>query len=240
VPQTLTLNDQNRDLPLALFTASAGLISALITICLNYPIRHFAALLNNRWGLGFILLPGAMFGLVFSSCLAFRGYLRSLWKATVIGAAFGSTYYLSMWIAFNVELYSPFGSSGNEVESVSNSAMFAGGLVGAFLVIGGVSVLLNSRIAWGRRVLKGIYWSPVGGILGVLGWTLGPFLGMVIWSVVHPLGLTAPTETFQNARGETSHMYSLWIVWQTGIGLALGLVLDDNPANEVVRKSSVR
>jgi hypothetical protein len=239
VPQTLTLNDQNRELPLALFTASAGLISALITICLNYPIRYFAALLNSRWGLGSILLPGAMFGLVFSGCLAFRGYLRNPWKSIVIGAAFGLSYYLSMWIAINVELYSPFGRPGNEVGLVSNSAMFAGGLVGAFLVVGAVSVL-NSRIAWERRVLKGIYWSPVGGILGVIGWTLGPYLGMVIWSVVHALGLTAPTETFQNARGETSHMYSLWIVWQTGIGLVLGLVLRDNPANEAPKAFDVR
>ena len=30
-------------------------------------------------------------------------------------------------------------------------------------------------------------------------------------------------------------MYSLWIVWQTAIGLALGLVLDDKAANEVIR-----
>jgi hypothetical protein len=235
VPQTLTLNDQNRELPLSLLTSSAGLISSLIDVCLNYPIGSHAAQLSNRWGFGFIFFPGVTFGLTVSSCLAFRGYLRRPWKAIGITAAFGLSYYLSIRVAGTIELYSPFGRSGNEVALVSKSALFAGGLVGAFLVIGAVSVLLNSRIEWERRVLKDVYWSPVGGILGVLGWTLGPFLGMVIWSVVHPLGLTAPTETIQNARGETSHMYSLWIVWQTGIGLALGLVLDDNAANEVVR-----
>jgi hypothetical protein len=240
VAQTLTLNDHNRDLPLALLTASAGLISALIAVCLNYPIGRYAAQLRKLWGFGFIFLPGAMFGLIISSCLAFRGYLRDVWKAIVITAFFGHSYYVSIWIAGAVELYLPFGGPGNEGASVSTPALFAGGLVGAFLVVGVVSVLLNRRIPWDRCVLEGMYWSPVGGILGLLGWTLGPSLGMATWLVVQPLGVTAPTETFQNARGYTSHMYSLWIVWQTGIGILLGAILHGNRSNEVVPKPHVR
>jgi len=240
VPQALTLNDQNRDLPLALLTACAGFISALIAICLDYPIGRYAALLNKRWAFGFIFLPGAMFGLMVSSCLALRGYLRNFWKAIVITTVFGLSYYLSIWIAVAVELYSPFGGAGDHDTSVSTPALFAGGLAGAFLVVSVISVLLNPRIPWHRHVLKDMCWSPVGGILGLLGWTLGPSLGMAIWLVVQPLGITAPTETFQNARGETSHIYSLWIVWQTGIGILLGLILHDNRANEVVAKPHVR
>jgi hypothetical protein len=233
------MNGQKRDLPLVLLTASAGLISALTAICLNFPIGRYAPLLSNRLGFGFIFLPGTVIGLVVWSCLAFRRYLHDPWKAIVISDAFGLSYYLSIWIAFTVELCSPLGRPGDEDALISKSALFAGGLAGTFMALGAVSVSMNSDIAWEHRMLTVLYWSLVGGILGVLGWTLGPFLGMALWSVIHPLGLTAPTDTSQNARGETSHRYSIWTVWQTGMGLLLGLVLHGYRANEVVPKARV-
>jgi hypothetical protein len=39
------------------------------------------------------------------------------------------------------------------------------------------------------------------------------------------MNLTAPTETLLNAQGETSHTYSLWAVWQAGMGFAIGLIV---------------
>jgi hypothetical protein len=62
-----------------------------------------------------------------------------------------------------------------------------------------------------------------------------PFVGMAVWFVVHALGLTIPTETSQNAHGETSHMYSLWVVWQTGMGGLLGLLLHSGMRRKVER-----
>lgn len=97
-------------------------------------------------------------------------------------------------------------------------------MLGAFLVLGAVS-LLKSEIGWRRRAFNCLCWAPVGGVLGIVGWALGPTLGMALWSVAHTMGFTPPDETFQNARGDTSHMYSLWVVWQTGVGFLLGLVL---------------
>ena len=179
--------------PLSLLTSSAGLVPGIDRRLSTHPMGSYAAQLNNLWGFGFIFFPGVTFGLTVSSCLALRGYLRDPWEAIVITAVFGLSYYLSIRVAGTIELNSPFGRSGNEVASVSKSALFAGGLVGAFLVVGALSVLLNSHIAWERRVLKGIYWSPVGGILGVLRWAPGPFWE---WSFGRraSLGLTAPTK----------------------------------------------
>ena len=178
------MNGQKRDLPLVLLTASAGLISALAAICLNFPIGRYAPLLSNRLGFGFIFLPGTVFGLVVWSCLAFRRYLHDPWKAIVISDIFGLSYYLFIWIAFTVELCSPFGRPGDEDALISKSALFAGGLAGTFMALGAVSVPMNSGIAWEHRMLTVLYGSLVGGILGVLGWTLGPFLGMALWLVI--------------------------------------------------------
>jgi len=50
---------------------------------------------------------------------------------------------------------------------------------------------------------------------------------MTLWQIVHSMNLTAPTETFQNAKlGETSRMFSLWVIWQVGMGFVLGLVVN--------------
>jgi hypothetical protein len=100
-------------------------------------------------------------------------------------------------------------------------------------VLCAMSLLLDSEIAWQSRLLAALRWSPVGAVLGIVGWALGPFPGMAIWFVAHALRLTVPTETSQNALGLTSHMYSLWIVWQTGKGGLLGLVLHSGTRRKV-------
>jgi hypothetical protein len=210
-----TLTYQKRDRKLMLLTASAGLLAALISICGAYPL--------GRHGLHFF--PGAAFGAIISGCFALRRYLRDVWKAIAITATSTFAYYASMQTAAGVELYSPFALREREDATVSAAALFAGGLVGAFLVLCAVSLLLDSETAWRHRVLKSVYWSPVGGVLGIVGW-VGPSLGMALWSVFHSMGLTVPGETFQNALyGQTSHVYSLWVVWQIGLGFVLGLVL---------------
>jgi hypothetical protein len=37
------------------------------------------------------------------------------------------------------------------------------------------------------------------GALAVIGWALGPYFGIHLWSALHALGYTPPHETFQNA-----------------------------------------
>jgi hypothetical protein len=65
----------------------------------------------------------------------------------------------------------------------------------------------------------------VGGILGVIGWALGPSLGMAIWYGAHGLGLTAPDETSRNSLGQHSDVFALNVVWQTGMALVLAIML---------------
>jgi hypothetical protein len=201
--------------PLMVLGALAGLLSALLIIFAVYPLGPTALL----------FLPGAAFGALLALGLFLFGALSNLGKGIALVIAFSLAYYLSVQAAFAVELYSPFGRPENEHGALSNLTLFVGGFVGAFLVLSAASLLLNSQLAWQRRLLHALYWSPVGGILGILGWALGPSLGMAIWSVAHSLHLNEPTETAQSALGQSGHLYSLWVVWQTGIGILLGLVM---------------
>ncbi len=226
------MNSQKRDPALMLLTASGGLISALITSCASFPLGHFAVSQNNRL-LDFsqIFFPGAVFGAIASGCFALRRYLRDLWKAIAITAAFSVAYFFADLAAVEVSLH-PFGLVPHDrIGEVTDPALVAGGLTGAFCIICAVSLLLNSRLTWQRRMLKALCWTPVGAVLGVVGWVLGPSLGIALWQIVHSMNLTAPTETFRNAQGRTSHMFSLWAVWQAGVGFVLGLVVNGKQHN---------
>lgn len=216
---------RKRDPALILLTASGGLLSALITMCLTFVVGQFAER-NNRL-LNFsnaFVVPGTVFGVIISCCFALRGYSRSLWKFTVITFASSTAYLVAFWVAVGIEAYSPLLASG-EKGNVSGQALFVGGLAGAFLIISAVSLLLNTGTTGQNRMLKILGWTPVGGFLGILGWALGPSLGIVLWQIVHSMNLTASTEMPQNAQGYRSSILSLWAVWQAGMGFVLGLVV---------------
>ena len=218
-------NSQRRDWTLALLGATAGLVSALMTMCVSYPFGHYAASRGGFVDFCQILVPGTVFAVMVSCCFAVLGYLHHVWRAIGIVLTLALSYCLSVWVATGVELNSPFLSNSNR-GNVSGQALFVGGLVGAFFTLCAVSFLLSSGSSWQRRLAKVLCWTPLGGFLGVAGWALGPVLGMAFWQVVHAMNLTGPTETFRNAQGQTSHMYSLWAVWQTGMGFAFGLFVD--------------
>jgi len=211
------MKDQERSYKLVLLLGIAGLTSALLDICLAYSpaVRyHFA------------LLPGTLFGGTLSACFALCGYFRRIWNMLAIPATTTLAYYVSFLAGGAVEFYSPFGAPEHEAANVSAAALFAGGVSGALLILGVVSLFLGSEVTLLCRVTRALYRSPLGGVLGMVGWALGPSLGMALWSAAHFIGLTVPTETFQNALyGQTSRVYSLWVVWQTGLGILLGLLV---------------
>jgi hypothetical protein len=193
--RTNTIAPQERHLTLALLTASAGLISALLSVGMTY---------YPTWLHGFPFFPGTIFGVVVSVSCVLGGYLHGLWKTVAITATSTIAYYVSFLAAGDVELH--FGQSRDG--SISSGALLAGGLTGAVLVLCAMSLLLDSEIAWQSRLLAALRWSPVGAVLGIVGWALGPFLGMAIWFVAHALRLTVPTETSQKCiRADESHVF---------------------------------
>ena len=207
------MNGQKRDWTLVLLTGCAGLIAALIAISVSIPLGHYAATRNSLLSFSqFYFFPGGMFGAIVSGCFALQRYLGSLRTFVVITIASMTAYFVSVCVAVAVESYSPFLPS-QERGDVSGQALFLGGLAGAFCIICTVSLLFNSGLTWQRRIIKALCWTPVGAILAVIGWALGPSLGVA-------LNLAAPADTFKN------HLFSLWAVWQAGIGFVLGLVVE--------------
>jgi hypothetical protein len=209
---------------------SAGLLSGLITAALVYPAGK----------IGWYVL-GGVFGAIMALALAMCELLSGLWKAIVLPVATAASYYLSMYAAGFVELGI---NSGNftmgQSPTVSPVSLFAGGVVGGFFVLSVISILIHPKVGLRTIAVKSIAWSLVGGVLGIIGWALGPTLGMAIWSGVRDVGLTAPTETFQNALGEPSHRDSLFVVWQTGMALVLAVLLRRYEAKSpVTRHTSI-
>jgi hypothetical protein len=197
------------------FLSLAGLLSGLVTAGLVYPTGK----------LGWNVL-GAPFGAVMAVALAMCGVLRGLWKAILLPVATAAAFYLSFMKAGIVEIKFPWQIwSTGELTPPEPVALFVGGFVGGFLVLGIILILIHAEVGIRTLALKMAIGSLVGGILGVIGWSLGPSLGMVIWSGVRDVGLTAPTESFQNALGESSHRDSLFVVWQTGMALLLAIML---------------
>jgi len=213
-----------RDLALIWSMALAGLMSALIAVCTSYSVGlHAASQYNNSMKFGQTYLPGAIFGVIISCCLALWGYLRRPWKFVVVTIASTIAYFVSFSVAVSVELYSPFVVPAKRGD-VSGQALFVGGLAGAFCVTCALAILVNSGLPWHRRLDKAIYWSTAGAFLGVIGWALGPSLGLALWHIAHSMGLGPPADQYRN------HIFSLWAIWQVGMGLVLGFLVNGNRA----------
>lgn len=194
----------------------AGLLSGLVTTGLEYPIGK-----DGMYALG------CVFGAFVAVALVVCGVLRQFWRAILLPFAAAGAFYLS-WLAAGIV---GFGLASRDpyVDQPFIGypiAMFVGGVVGGFVVLGTISILVHPKVGIRTIAVNTSAWSLVGGVLGIVGWLLGPSLGMVIWSGVHGLGLAVPTESSQNALyGQSSHVYSLFVVWQTGMALVLAIML---------------
>jgi len=194
----------------------AGLLSGFITAAFVF-----------RFGKHGMYTLGGLFGAIMADALVVCGLLRGLWKAILL-IAVSAVAFLSSWYAAGVvELGLDLRTwSMGQAPTNYPVSMFAGGAVGGFIVLAAISVLVYPKLGMRTLAVKTVVGSLVGGILGVVGWWLGPSLGMVIWSGVHDLGLTSPKESFWNAlSGDTKNAYSLFVVWQTGMALVLAFVL---------------
>jgi len=209
------MQDSRFDWRSAVLISAAGFISGLVTAALTYPSGNAG-----------IKVLGSVFGIFIAVALLWCRVLRDPWRAILLPVATALALYLALFTAAFVEVILP-----SERFDMGNSpfpspvALFAGGLVGAFLVMIAVSLLVPRGVPINPIALGVVCSSVCGGVLGVIGWALGPTLGIAVWSGLHSLGLTAPDETILNARGETSHMLSLFIVWQSGLAVIIALVL---------------
>lgn len=180
----------------------------------------------------FLTIPLAISGILDS------GILYSLLKALGLIAVSTTAYFLACMTAIGTQLSSPQIVPSSERwdtgtnEPASGIALFVGGLVGGFLVFAGVIFSTRREINKGIRTRKIIQGTLLGGALGIASWALRSSLGAATWNLLHAFGLTPPWELTPREwfhgkydYGQRSRMYSLYVVWQTGVATAAGIML---------------
>jgi hypothetical protein len=186
---------------------------------------------------------GVVFGIFLATPLAISGILGSRildstlkWLGLI--AVSSAAYYLAYMAAVGLQMNFPQIVPETErwdmgtAEPASPTALFVGGLVGGFLIFVSVVFLAGPRLNKGARSQEIIRGALLGGALGIAGWALRSSIGVAAWNLFHSFGLTPPWELSPthwyhgiNDYGERTRMYSLYIVWQTGIAAATGIML---------------
>jgi len=198
----------------------AGLASGVFT----------AALCEGNFSSGL----GVPFAAIITFCLAIARVARSSWRLLCFFALVACIFGISVCSA---EL-ADFSFAGRE--RYHPTSMFVGGMIGGFLILSGAFILFRPKTSISAAAREALCWSVLAGALSPIAWALGPSLGIWIWSALHAVGLTTPANTLSSATpadtlsnalyGETgygplSRLFALFVVWQAGMGFALGMTL---------------
>ncbi len=202
----------------------AGLLSALCTV-------FFTAIGPGVYLAGFFFGAGVTLPLIRSKILNQR---PAFYLLTVVIFAQLSSVLAAFFVQSHLTLPNAATWSMGHTETLSPISLFVGGLVGGFLVFGEALYLLHRGIGWGPAVTKAFMLALVAGALGVIGWALGPSLGTVITRLCYAAHLSAtapsPYDPLSGYR-EPAVEYSLYLVWQTGVGVILGMLVRPTDRN---------
>jgi len=165
-------------------------------------------------GLGGFVVMGLPFAAAVTCSLAITGIVREVWKGMFVLIAISAAFYASLWLTVFVELSLPWKNWGDMGASpnVSPVSLFAGGMTGGFLVMAIVFLVAYPEMHQSTRILKAVCWSVIPGVLTIIGWSLGS------------MGLLVPRQ-HTGEGNDTANWYSLIILWQSGMGLLLGILL---------------
>lgn len=202
----------------------SGFVSGLVTSVLTRRADH--------------MLNGIVFALFLACCLGILGILHSYWKAATLIVITTAAYFIAYGAAFGIQLQFPDivrqaerGDMGSS-EPASPIALFVGGLVGGFIVLDALMILFSQEKTFRGLMRKVLVGTVLSGILGVVGWALRSSVGSGVWHVFHVFNLTPPGELSPRDYyhgefdyGETSRMYSIYVVWQTGVAAVAAVML---------------
>ena len=193
-----------RDYRLVGSLTAAGILSGLVSSL--FPL---SAVFTGAW-LGLAIVA---YLFVFRR---FRSPTRGLGFVAVSAAAYYAAMMSAMFAPLRIESLD-FLNVGSPPPR-SDQMLFAG-IVGGFIVFLAAYLLFCPQKKIWPTLLEAFLWSLPCGILGVAGWSSGPVLGKALW-VAFPRWLT----TGDNAN-DAPYIYSLFLVWQTGAGVLLGIAL---------------
>jgi hypothetical protein len=207
-----------------------GLVSAVLSILIPALLtaRGSPVFMGSSLGLGPWDIFGAMISVYF---WAFAG-VRFVTKAIGLVVASTVAYFVAMILGMfaGMALSSAMGFQLNTESAELGAGMVAplliAGTTGAFLII--VAVLrLYSEDTWRGVLSKAFQWSWVGGVFALLGWGLGPSLGEAIWSALDSVALSDLGREMLTHDATPLNGFSLHIVWQVGMAVALGVMLSE-------------
>jgi len=221
------LADANTGNKLVMLLALGGLLSGLLTSVLTLGAQEAPT------------FSGIILGSAIAGCLAISGVVPSGWKAFGMIAVTTAAYLFSFAVAFGVQMtycqIVPNAERWNNCtnEPASPIALFFGGCAGGFLMLGAVAFFFRPGLNQGTLAMTALLGAVLGGALGVAGWALRSAVGVPVWHLLHALHLTPiwgqhpPQWWFHDEYdyGTSSRVYSLYVVWQTGIALAAGILL---------------
>ena len=156
-------------------------------------------IISTRWPGGFTFLGGVFGALVATYFVIFEGarnWLKIFGFVLACTAAFAASFFLSL------PLYGMFDGIHNSPTHVviPLPVYFVAGFAGAYIVFFAGLEAFSSRPPRGKQLLKLLLWAIGGGLLGVFG------------------GGAANVDT-------SEHFYLLFVIWQPGAALLLGLLL---------------
>jgi hypothetical protein len=207
----------------------AGLLSSLLTV---WSLRSLG--IYDMFGVGMI------FGIVLACCFCLCFGVRSPWK---LGG-----FVITSVVAYPVALFSigpaPFGFlalpftypavfivkalglSHARQGQIYPATLFGPGVVGAVLVLAaGLFAISSQKQSSARIMLKAFIGALVAGVLGAVGYASGQSLGLILWKVIHAPGGPVSYNTYQTALASGDpNFYSMYVMWQMGVALVLGLL----------------
>lgn len=194
------------------------MLAAALSILLPQLVIHV------HWGAWIAAFLGELIGDLFGLVLAIYMWLsvpgRPVWRAIGFVSASTLAYPLAGLAGFfSAGLISRVGDVA--LQSAPAFSFFVGGAAGGFIVLLAALLMFSSETKVSRIFLQTLQWSMVAGVLGLVGSYLGPTLGGWSGSVVHGWHFLS----FPRNTPDAENTYSLFLVWQSGMGAVLGNLL---------------
>lgn len=165
-----------------------------------------------------LYVEGALFGAVIAIALQKIGVFdqrQAGWFIAVSTLA----YYLCLALVLKVGVFTP------NADSHSSTPLILAGCVGGLLVVSGALLLLRPAPRIHVILVGASCGAACGALLSAVGLALAPSLGLVVSKLLYNLPLHLSHESDPLNRYSLQSFYALSLVWQTGMGFVLGLML---------------
>lgn len=169
---------------------------------------------------------GAIFGFVLIFYWrVFQGF-RSFWRSAAFLLVCIAAYFCAIICGVNAPPFLLFLSPlmprqlAHEFE-----VCLTGGILGGAIVFLAAVLFLPNRAQWKHVPLNLVAFALLSGLLGILGWALGPYLGPPIWYLLQATHLAQQYRSSPDQPSGGVNFHSLFVVWQLGAASLLGLLL---------------